>query len=225
MDWRDSVTWYTHETTILYIIKLVGRAVVRPLAKVECAGFENIPASGPCILASNHINMLDMIFYGAHLPRHPFAMAKKELFGIPMLGWGLRKGGAFPVNRGIGDKWALTQAGRVLAAGQMLFMFPEGARGGKQAQLRRGKVGCVKLALEHRVPLIPAAIFGTQDFRYDRIKNNLIKIQVGEPLDIMALASLRPQNYATLQELTTLMMRRIAAMLPAAHRGVYGDRV
>lgn len=220
-EWRDECTWYTHETALLHFIKFVGRRVTRPLATVECIGFENIPQSGPCILASNHINNLDVIFYGAHLPRHIFAMGKIELFKIPLLGWALRLGGAFPVYRGERDQWALEQAGRVLTAGQMLFIFPEGTRGGPGAQLRQGKTGTVKLALQHRVPIIPAAILGTHNFRLKWSLNNHIRMEVGQPLDVTAMAGAPPYEYETLRDLTKLLMHRIAAMLPPAHRGVY----
>lgn len=224
-DWRDRVTWYTHETTVLHLVRFAGRTLFRPLARVECIGFENIPRSGPCIFASNHITNLDMIFYGANLPRHPFTMAKKELFAVPVLGWGLRKCGAFPVDRSGGDVWALEQAGRILAAGQMLFIFPEGTRGGRAAQLRKGKAGSVKLALDYKAPLIPAAILGTHNFRLSWRPNNFIRMQVGEPLDVATLAGPPPYTYGTLRELTTLLMQRIAALLPPEHRGFYRDAV
>lgn len=221
-DWRDRAAWYTHETKLLHLVKFIGRRVIWPLATVECLGFENIPPSGPCLLASNHINNWDVIFYGAHLPRHTFSMAKKELFDIPVLGWGLRLCGAFPVYRGESDAWALEQAGRVLEAGRMLFIFPEGTRGGRQAQLRRGKTGGVKLALQHQAPLIPAAIFGTHNFRLGWKGSNHIRMAVGRPIDAVALAGSPPYAYETLRELTTILMREIAGMLPPEHRGEYG---
>lgn len=221
-DWRETLTWYTHETTFIRVIKAFGRLIFRPLAHAEIIGLENIPATGPCILASNHISNLDVFYLGLNLPRHPHFMAKIELYRNPVLAWAIRLGGSFPVNRAETDPWALQQAGRVLRAGQMLCMFPEGTRSGAKAQMRRGKVGAVKLALDYQAPIVPAAIIGTQNFSLAHWRTNRIRLEVGPPLDLVALAGSPPYAYETLRELTTLMMQQIAEMLPPANRGVYG---
>lgn len=222
-DWRDNVTWYTHETRLARFVKRFGGAFFRWITDVESTGQENVPTDGPCILASNHINNLDVIYLGLSSPRHPHFMAKIELYKNPVVGRAIRLAGAFPVYRGERDAWALKQAGRVLEAGQALCMFPEGTRSGRKAQLKRGKLGVVKLALEHRAPVVPIAILGTQNFRFGLGHRNKIRIQFGEPLDVAALVDSPPHHYDTLRELTTLVMQRIAAMLPPEHRGMYGD--
>src|SRR5688572_25697957 len=83
-DWRDTVTWYTHETTFARLVKFLGKVVFHRLAQVECIDFENIPARGPCILASNHINNLDVVYLGLYVPRHLHFMAKIELYRNPI---------------------------------------------------------------------------------------------------------------------------------------------
>jgi 1-acyl-sn-glycerol-3-phosphate acyltransferase len=222
-DWRDRLTWYTYETFVIRLIKTVGRPLVWPFLKIEYTGLENIPASGPCILASNHINDIDVISFGAVMPRHPHFMAKSELYRNPVFAWFIRQGGSFPVNRGESDAWALRQAGRVLEAGQMVCMFPEGTRAGAKAQLRKGKVGAVKLALDYHAPVVPAAILGAQNFSWK--KRTLITVQVGQPLDFSAMAGPPPYEYHQLRDLTTTLMQHIAAMLPPEHRGVYAEAV
>lgn len=219
-DWRDSATWYTYETTFIRGIKFLVGSVMNRIARVERIGFEHLPSGGGCILASNHINDFDIIYMTTNLPRHPFFMAKKELFANPIFGAFIRLGGSFPVDRGAKDSWALAQAGRVLEAGRLLYIFPEGTRS-RDALLKRGKIGAVKLALEHQVPIVPAAIWGTQSFRFR--PGHPIRLQLAEPLDVSALAGPPPYEYHTMRELTTLMMSKIAAMLPSTHRGVYGE--
>jgi 1-acyl-sn-glycerol-3-phosphate acyltransferase len=103
----------------------------------------------------------------------------------------------------------------------MLSMFPEGTRSRQKAQMRRGKVGAVKLALDYHAPVIPVAIWGTEDFRFRGWKGNKIRIQAGQPLDMVALAGSTTYNHDTLRELTGVMMQHIAAMLPPAYRGIY----
>jgi len=219
-DWRDRTTWYTHETFLPHFIKLIGRPLFRLVMNLERIDWDNIPA-GPCILAPNHINNFDVLAIGLYVPRHPFYMTKKELFKNPVMSWIIRLCGAFPVDRGGRDAWPLRQAGRVLEAGQMLCMFPEGKRSGRKAQLRRGKPGTVKLALEHKVPIVPAAILGTQHIKIGRTRPKAT-FQIGEPLDVATLAGPPPYTNETIRELTTLLMERIAKMLPPEHRGVYG---
>lgn len=220
-DWRDSLTWYTHETALSRVIKLVGGLYFHAVAEVEWIDFDNFPAIGPCILASNHISNLDVIYLSLYSPRHPYFMAKVELYKNPIFAWAIRLCGSFPVHRGENDTWALRQAGRVLEAGQLLCMFPEGTRSKGKAQLRRGKVGAVKLALDYRVPIVPVAISGTETFGFKGWRGNKIRIQAGSPLDMTALAGSATYDGDTLRELTNGLMQRIAAMLPPAYRGVY----
>ncbi|MEW5961287.1 MAG: lysophospholipid acyltransferase family protein [Chloroflexota bacterium] len=222
VDWRDTVTWYTTETNFIRFIRFLGRPFFSALAQVDYQGWENIPPGGPCVLAANHLSNLDVGYMGAFLPRYPHFMAKRELYKNPMLGWLIRQLGSFPVNRGESDPWALRQAGRVLAAGQLLFMFPEGTRSRGQAQMRRGKVGAVKLALEYQATLVPAAIWGTEKFRFGRRRNNQVHIRVGRPLDLAAMAGPPPWPHDTYRDLTEQLMQEIAAMLPPGYRGVYG---
>ena len=221
-DWRDNVTWYTGDTFIGELVKAILRPLLRAMAYITVEDLGNIP-DGPCIVAANHFSLFDVITIGLALPHHPHFMAKAELFKNPVLGWIIRKGGSFPVNRGAGDTWALEQAGRVLADGSILFMFPEGTRGkGQKVKLKRGKVGVVKLALDYQVPIIPTAVLGTEDFKIGWKRNN-IKIRFGEPLDVVALAGPPPHKHDVSRELTTVMMRQIAAMLPPEFRGFYAD--
>ena len=221
-DWRDGVTWYTHETTFAHWLKRAAAPLFRTQANVQLSGLENIPLEGRLIMAFNHISNFDVPFIVTNLPRHPFFMAKKELFKNAAFGWVIRQFGGFPINRGERDPWSLEQAGRILEAEQMLFMFPEGTRSGPLAQLQRGKVGAVRLALAYNAPVLPAAIFGTQNVRLGFRRNDL-SIQFGLPLEVTPIAGSPPYEYETIQEVTDVVMRHIAAMLPPAHRGVYAE--
>ena len=219
-DWRDEHHWYTHVTPVPKLIKLVTKPALSLAMRVRVIDPANLP-DGPCILAANHINNFDVLLIGSYCPRYPFFMAKEELFQNRVLGWIFRLSGTFPVKRGRRDRWAMRQAGRVLAAGQMLTMFPEGTRSGHNAALRRGKPGTVSLALEHGVPIVPLAILGTQNINLGRARPQ-ITVQFGQPFDATARAGSPPHTPETIRELTRLLMQRIAAMLPPEHRGIYG---
>lgn len=223
-DWRDSITWYTHETVVSRMIKFLGGLYFHAAADVECVGFENFPAAGPYIFASNHISNMDVVYAGLYAPRSLYFMAKVELYKNPIFGWAIRMCGSFPVYRGESDAWALRQAGRVLEAGQVLCMFPEGTRSKGKAQLRRGKAGAVKLALDYQVPVVPVAISGTEKFDVKKgWKGNKIRIEAGPPFDMTALAGSTTYDRETLRRLTQRLMEQIAAMLPPTYRGVYAS--
>jgi 1-acyl-sn-glycerol-3-phosphate acyltransferase len=221
-DWRDNVPWYTYDTLVGKFVVGVLRPLSGVLAKTTIEGQENVPRNSSCVVVANHLSLYDIIYLGINLPTIPHFMAKKELFKNPVLGWIIRSGGSFPVNRGEGDTWALAQAGKVLDDGAILFMFPEGTRSKKTSALKRGKVGAVKLALEHQVPVVPAAIWGTENFKIG-IRRNNINICFGEPVDVGALAGEPPYKHEIYRELTTGIMQKIAAMLPKQYRGFYAD--
>ena len=218
-DWREELTWPTRWTIVPRLYKFFGLPLFKLITRIEIKGIENLP-DGPFILASNHINNFDVLTIGISLPRHPLFMAKEELFKNWFLGWNFRMAGTFPVKRGGYDTWAMKQAGLILRAGQMLVIFPEGTRGGHKAQLRRGKPGVVMLALENNVPVVPLAILGTQDIRIGRARPQ-VTLCVGEPFEVAQFAGSPPYQPATIRELTTILMKRIATMLPPNHRGVY----
>jgi 1-acyl-sn-glycerol-3-phosphate acyltransferase len=218
------MTWYTHETVVCRVIKFLGGLYFHAAADVECVGFENFPTAGPYILAANHISNMDVIYVGLHAPKHLHFMAKVELYKNPVFGWAIRMCGSFPVYRGESDAWALRQAGRVLEAGQVLCMFPEGTRSKGKAQMRRGKAGAVKLALDYQAPVVPVAVSGTEKFDVKKgRKGNKIRIEAGPPLDMAALAGSTHYDRETLRQLTQVLMEQIAAMLPPAYRGVYAS--
>jgi 1-acyl-sn-glycerol-3-phosphate acyltransferase len=222
-DWRQRVVWPLHENWHVKLLKICGRIWFLPLYQIECTGLENIPPAGPCILAPNHIGAFDPVVLALYLPRHAFFMTKIELYRHFFARWFIRHWGAFPVERGQRDAWAIEHASRVLQAGQLLCMFPEGTRSKNQAKLSKGKLGTAKLALQHRVPVLPTAILGTHLIRPGRTRPK-VTIQVDGPLDLVSLAGPPPYDQQTLRAMTTIIMQHIAAMLPPPHRGAYADK-
>lgn len=220
-DWREDVTWYTGDTFVGELVKAILRPLYWATSHISIEGVENFPLNGPCIVAANHLSLYDIITVGLALPRHPHFMSKQELFKNPVMGWTIRRGGSFPVYRGEGDAWALKQAGQVLVDGSVLFMFPEGTRN-KKAQLKRGKVGVAKLALEYGAPIVPTAVWGTENFKIGWKRNN-INIRFGEPLDAAAIVGPPPHKHDAPRVVTNVMMKEIAALLPEKYRGFYAE--
>ena len=132
----------------------------RILFSVDYHGLENVPESGPVILAGNHPSYLDPALVGLPVKRTIKFMAWDALFKVPVLGHIIRALGAFPVDirRGKGEA-AYKEALRVLEGGEALGIFPEGQRSesGPMGDLR---TGTARLAIETGAPIVPVTIGG-----------------------------------------------------------------
>ncbi len=116
-------------------------------------GTEHLPKTGGFILAANHITNMDPFAVGQGTGRRVHFMAKKELFRSRLGHWFQTTGNAFPVDRSKADLTAIKTTLRLLQAGQIVVIFPQGTRGGEVA---RGGVGF--FALKANVPIVPAGL-------------------------------------------------------------------
>lgn len=145
---------------MLALLKLIGRPLFRVLFAVEYFGLENVPESGPVILASNHPSYLDPILIILPMKRVIRYMAWDALFKVPLLGSLIKALGAFPVDigRGKGES-AYREALGILEKGDALGIFPEGQRSdvGPMSELRSG---VARLAIETGAAIVPITIGG-----------------------------------------------------------------
>ena len=181
--------------------------VLKLLYRLEASGIENLPKEGGYVLAANHTSNLDPWPLGLPLfPKHQLHfMGKSELFN-PVLGPVLRAAGAFPVRRGERDAEAIETAVRLCKEGEVVAMFPEGTRREKGLRKKfehRPRTGSARIALAAGVPLVPAAIKGT-----DRLLR-LAKVRVayGAPVPLEDLAGLDLRQAA--ETATERLMERI----------------
>jgi 1-acyl-sn-glycerol-3-phosphate acyltransferase len=181
------------------------------LFRLRARGRENLPASGGYVLACNHVSSLDPWPLGLPLwPRRWLRfMAKSELYWWP-LRLVLNGAGAFKVRRGLGDREAIELALQLARDGHVVAMFPEGTRRAKGLVKKhepRPRSGAARIALEAGVPLIPAAVAGT-----DRLlRLGPLRIAYGPPIEMDDLRvgdDLRSSS----QEATERLMARIAEL-------------
>lgn len=123
-------------------------------------GLEHVPATGPVILASNHIGWLDGPLLVATAPRPLHAMAKEEEF-VGKTGRLLHAVGQIKVSRDRTDAGAVRQAVTALTADQAVLLYPEGTRG--DGEFTHFKGGVTYLALVSGAPVVPVALFGTRE--------------------------------------------------------------
>jgi 1-acyl-sn-glycerol-3-phosphate acyltransferase len=167
-------------------IGAVSWPVIYGLFRLRAEGVENLPQGG-FVLAANHTSNVDPWPLGLPLwPRRYLRfMAKSELYWWP-LGPIITAGGAFPVRRGERDIEAIQKAIGLAREGHIIAMFPHGTRQRKGLVKRhqpRAHTGAARIALEANVPLVPAAIAGTD--RISRLAR--LRVRYGKPLAIDGL--------------------------------------
>jgi len=172
------------------------RAVFMPFFliyfRLQREGRENLPASGPLLLAANHRSFLDPFVIGAMIKRPLYYMAKRELFEKRWQAWVLNQLGAFPVDRGTGDSTAMDTARAILARGDCVVVFPEGTRV-RKGPLSNPKRGIARLALETGTPVAPVAVIGTEEVRRGwRIRPRKVRISAGRPVQFPTVENCSP---------------------------------
>ncbi|TMC00212.1 MAG: 1-acyl-sn-glycerol-3-phosphate acyltransferase [Chloroflexi bacterium] len=189
-------------------------------ARIEVQGAEHIPKKGACILVSNHVNVADPPVLTYVFPRRVVWMAKRELFQAPFVGLLFRAFGLISVRRFEADLSALRRAHQALRRGQVLGMFPEGTRSGGRG-LKEGEPGTAIIALRSAAPVLPVAIWGTENVKLPRDLRHRTKIWVrfGPPIAFPERKRVTKEDVAAA---TAEIMAHIAELLPAQYRGVYG---
>lgn len=122
-------------------------------------GTEHIPGAGPLIIAPSHVTYADPVLISIPVRRPVYYMAWDVLFGIPVFSWMIRRLRAFPVDIESADPRATREAVRLLEAGEVVMIFPEGSRS-PDGRLQRFKLGAFRLACSRGVTILPVTIVG-----------------------------------------------------------------
>ena len=182
-------TFLTRDITLLYRMCMWGAFTGVKLAgvKVETVGLEKIDVSRTYIFMSNHTSNLDPPLLLPLIPRRTSVMAKKELFGYPILGEVMRLGSLVPVDRGNRDAGitAVEEAAKVVKEGVNMTIYVEGKRS-FDGKLLPFKKGPFYLAMECGVPVVPVTIVGTHDLmpkaRF-QITPGLVRVLFHDPIE------------------------------------------
>jgi 1-acyl-sn-glycerol-3-phosphate acyltransferase len=161
--------------------------LLRVLYRPKATGLDNIPDDGPAIIAANHQSFLDDLLLPLVVPKRKVVfLAKAEYFDKWYLRWFFKGANVIPVRRESKSaaEDALRAGVRALREGKLVGIFPEGTRS-PDGRLYRGKTGVARMALEARVPVIPAAVMGTYELMpFDRKvpKTGPTEVRFGRPL-------------------------------------------
>ena len=219
---HSSAQDYANWTTGQKAVRGLFAAGIRFLGRVETEGLENIPATGPCVLAVNHLSMAEAPLYTTVLKRRAIPLVNSRLQKNRVLHWFVSDmGQAIYVTRDQLNEESLQRALAVLNAGGMLAIAPEGTRS-RTGGLLQGKPGVAWLATQIDVPVIPVVAWGQEKWRQrgKRLGRIPIHVRAGAPLRF-------PQGLpspGTLHRYTDQIMAQLAALLPPEYRGVYATQ-
>lgn len=210
------------------VVAPVSKAIWRPTV----TGLENLPRTGPVILASNHLSFADSLVIPIVSPRKVAFLAKSDYF----TGTGVRgrlsrlwfEGiGMLPVDRddpkaALGS---LDTALEVLGRGEAFGLYPEGTRS-RDGRLYRGRTGVAHLALTAGCPVVPVGVTGTERLqpvgaRLPRIVP--VTVAFGAPIEVAGRYDGVPPGRAR-RQITDEIMRAIQALTGQEEAGVYNDR-
>ncbi len=211
-----------HLTTRRTLRRLIN-FLFRTLSKLEVIGLENIPPEGGYIIAVNHLSRLDPPLGFALVDRDDLTAIvtdkyKNNLLISPIVNF---LNGIW-IDRDIADFHAIREARKYLKAGWILGIAPEGTRSTIGALLP-AKTGVAYLADKVNIPIIPAAIYGTENAirQLFRLRRPHIHMHFGESFLLPKVE--RASRTEDLEQNTDEIMCQIAVMLPPSYRGPYAD--
>ena len=192
-------------------------------------GLRNVPASGPVIIASNHLSFSDSIFMPLVVPRKVTFLAKSEYFTSPGPKGLLKKLtfialGQVPVDRSGGrrSEAALITGLQVLAKNECLGIYPEGTRS-PDGRLYKGRTGIARIAIESGAPIIPVAMFNTEKIQpTGKVIPKIMRVKMvfGEPMFFEGDSS----DLLYLRDVTDQIMKKIQELSGQEYVDIYASR-
>ncbi|MEV4812878.1 lysophospholipid acyltransferase family protein [Micromonospora avicenniae] len=205
------------------------RVVFRP----QVEGLHHVPATGPVILASNHLSFSDSIFTPLMVRRKVTFVAKAEYFtGKGIKGWLTKmffvSTGTIPVDRsgGRAARAALDTQLTVLRRGGIAGIYPEGTRS-PDGRLYRGKTGVARLALESGAPVVPVVMLNADEIQPPGKlipKIARVRIRFGTPLDFSRYRGLTGDRFVE-RAVTDEIMYELMELSGREYVDVYAQKV
>lgn len=196
------------------VLHKVLRVLCRLSMRIEVEGRQHLQVSGAAMVIFNHLSLVDGPLVASLLQRNTVFLVAREFGRIPIVSWCLRKvGDPIYINRGVPDRRAVRRALAVLADGGLLCMAPEG-RVSPTGALTEAQHGAAFLGRLASATVIPVAAYGQEKFwrAWLRLRRPHVRVIVGKPFDLPCDQS---------RDNTTVLMRRIAELLPPRYRGCY----
>jgi len=208
------------QTLALKFLDVLTSAICR----IDDAQLAHVPARGPLILITNHVNVLEIpVLYSRLQPRPISGFFAAKRLESAWMRWLLNTLNGIPVQRSKLDRTALKLAISRIRAGDVFAIAPEGTRNA-DGRLGQGKPGVVLLALQSEAPIQPIVHWGDKHWQRNlrRLRRTPFHIAVGRPFRLDTGG--KQVNQQMRQEILDEIMVQMAALLPPEYRGVYADR-
>ncbi|MBI3161375.1 MAG: 1-acyl-sn-glycerol-3-phosphate acyltransferase [Chloroflexi bacterium] len=223
--WRPELVRLPKLTRARRAFRAFGHGLMKLVAKiclnVSVEGLENFPQERPLMIAINHLGDSDVPAIIASLPFPPDALAKIELYDLPILGKLIDWYGVIWLHRGQADKRAIRAALDGFAEGRVIVIAPEG-RYSVTGALEEGNSGAAFLAYKANVPILPVAVTGTENEHVyghmKKFRRAPVKIRVGK---MFRLADPDSGRHEAVSRGTSQIMGTLASLLPEKYRGTY----
>jgi 1-acyl-sn-glycerol-3-phosphate acyltransferase len=192
--------------------------------RLQITGQDNVPLTGPLIIAPNHLHALDIPVIGVVIPRRIVVFAADKWRGSPGGFIMERVTRVIYVARGEADRAAMNEAHEVLRDGGCMAVAPEGTRS-RTGGLQKGKHGAVYLACRMNTPIVPVIMWGQEQIlpQVLRLRRAAVHVVICAPWYPPPGAD--RARTAQLEAYTDELMMILARGLPPQYRGAYADRV
>lgn len=203
---------------------IFANVFMRLTTRIELlGGLENVPLQGGALVAINHLGRLDAVAVYIFIKRNDVSGWVADKYrNVPFMGLVVRVLEGVWLNREGADRKAVRWAFERLREGWLLGIAPEGTRSPNGA-LIEGKDGVAYLAIKSGVPIIPAAVTGTENVwsTWKKLKRPKLTVRFGEPFRLPQYT--KENRDQLLQQGTDEIMCRLAALLPEKYHGVYSQ--
>ena len=196
-------------------------------------GLENVPRTGPIIVVCNHLSFVDSIFLPLMIDRQMAFLAKSDYFtGKGLKGWLVRffmtSAGQLPIDRsgGKASEASLNAGLQILAEGGVLAIYPEGTRS-PDGRMYRGRTGVARMILEAHVPVIPAAVIGTEKVMplgSTIPKVHRVGVVIGKPLDFSRFEGMESDRFV-LRSITDEIIYEMNKLSEQEYVDVYASTI
>ena len=206
------------------VINWLLLGIVKLAVRLSIQGIENVPEQGPVLMVSNHLGDADALIGLAITPRPVDALAKVELYDLPILGWLMEAYGVIWIHRGQPDRRAIRAALNGLQSNRVIGIAPEG-RESITGSLEEGTGGAAYLALKSGATILPITFTGTQNQiiynNLKRLRRTPVTVTVGKSFSI----SNTDHGKEAIQQTTDIIMHALASQLPVEYQGVYAQEL
>jgi 1-acyl-sn-glycerol-3-phosphate acyltransferase len=197
------------------------KAITSLLCRIDAAELKRVPLSGPLIIYTNHVNILEIpIIYTRLQPRKVHGMLLAERWNMPLLRWMLDVTETIPLHRGEADIDAIHKGLEVLSRGESVIISPEGTRS-HDGRLQPAHPGVVLLALHSRASLLPVAYYGAENWQENlkHLRRTDFHLRVGEIFHLDEAGEKVMKEVR--QRMLDAMMHQLSRLLPPEYRGYY----